>query len=69
MMFCVMFCLPITCYTDEFVYDLFWQPDLFRQPVTNSTHKVVTHSGKVVYTNIIHYYYCTQNSSSDSSIR
>ena len=25
-------------------------------------------TGKVVYTNIIHEYYCTQNSSSDSSI-
>ena len=47
----------------QFVVGLFRQPDLFRRPVTNSTHQVVTHSGKVVYTNIIcvNYYYCTQN--------
>ena len=54
----------------KFVCGIFRQPNLFRQPVTNSTHNVVTHSGKVVHTNIIgvHYYYCSQNSSSDSSI-
>ena len=52
----------------KFVCGVFLQHDLFLQPVTNSTHRVATHSGKVEYTNIIHYYYCTQNSSSDSSI-
>ena len=42
----------------KFVCNCFLRPDLFRRPVTNSTHKVVTHSGKVVHTNKIHYYYC-----------
>ena len=32
----------------HFVVGLYQRPDLFRRPVTNSTHKVVTHSGKVV---------------------
>ena len=34
-----------------FVCNRFLRPDLFRRPVPNSIHKVVTHSGKVVYTN------------------